>query len=47
MDGSRRRFLEVGAAAAFAAMGVPALAADDPALGLIFPPLNWPIPPDA
>ncbi len=48
MNGSRRRFLEVGgAAAAFAAFGAPALAADEPALGLIFPPLNWPIPPDA
>ena len=48
MNGSRRRFLEIsGAAAAFAAIGGPRLAAQEPALGLIFPPLNWPIPPDA
>jgi arylmalonate decarboxylase len=46
---SRRQFLQVGAAAlAGTALGVPAAAAaDEKTLGLIFPPLNWPIPPDA
>lgn len=48
MNTSRRRFLEIGgAAAAYAAIGTPALAQKEPTLGLIFPPLNWPIPPDA
>jgi arylmalonate decarboxylase len=49
VNDSRRRFLEIsGAAAAFAAIGAPGLGAQEPpALGLIFPPLNWPIPPDA
>jgi len=46
---SRRQFLKVsGAAAACAAFGsAAASAAGEPTLGLIFPPLNWPIPPDA
>ena len=51
---SRRRLLQIGTAAvAGAAFGQPlpwddaVFAADDPALGLIFPPLNYPIPPDA
>jgi arylmalonate decarboxylase len=49
MIGSRRHFLKVaGAATAFGAWGTAAaVAAEDPALGLIFPPLNYPIPPDA
>jgi arylmalonate decarboxylase len=49
MNGSRRRFLKLGgvAAACSAFGGVAFAAADDPALGLIFPPLNYPIPPDA
>lgn len=48
MSGSRREFLKLGGvAAAYAAMGTRAWAADDPALGLIFPPLDYPIPPDA
>jgi arylmalonate decarboxylase len=49
MTGSRREFLKLGgAAAAYGAFGVEALtAAEEPALGLIFPPLNYPIPPDA
>ena len=49
MIGSRRRFLQLGAVAtAYGAFGaVPLTAADEPALGLIFPPLNYPIPPDA
>jgi arylmalonate decarboxylase len=49
MIDSRRQFLKVGAAAA--AFGVieaaELMAAEEPALGLIFPPLNYPIPPDA
>ena len=46
---SRRDFLKAAAGTtACALMGGFAFgAADDPALGLIFPPLNYPIPPDA
>ena len=45
---SRRDFLKVGgAAAATAALGSTAADAAEPTLGLIFPPLNYPIPPDA
>jgi arylmalonate decarboxylase len=45
---SRRDFLRIGgAAAATAAIGAQALEAAVPTLGLIFPPLNYPIPPDA
>ena len=48
MAGSRRQFLKLGGVAtAYGALGVGAFAADEPALGLIFPPLNYPIPPDA
>jgi len=48
MTGSRRDFLKLtGAAAACGVVGGRLLAAEDPALGLIFPPLNYPIPPDA
>jgi arylmalonate decarboxylase len=49
MAATRRGFLKLGsAAAACAAWGTPAFALPgDPALGLIFPPLNYPIPPDA
>src|SRR5437660_6217335 len=49
MTRSRRDFLKIGGVAtAYAALGAPALeAADEPALGLIFPPLDYPIPPDA
>jgi arylmalonate decarboxylase len=48
MKNSRREFLKVGGvAAAYAALGVPKLEAAEPILGLIFPPLNYPIPPDA
>ena len=44
----RREFLELGTAASFVtALGLPALAADTPTVGLIFPPANYPIPPDA
>src|SRR5205823_2285816 len=46
---SRREFLKAaGIASACSALGISAFgAADEPALGLIFPPLNYPIPPDA
>src|ERR1041385_5886882 len=52
MKNSRRDFLRItGAAATFAATGVgrtltALAAAGDPKIGLIFPPLNYPIPPD-
>jgi arylmalonate decarboxylase len=46
---SRRAFLKIaGVATACAAAGTRLLeGAGEPALGLIFPPLNYPIPPDA
>jgi arylmalonate decarboxylase len=49
MARSRRDVLKSGAlAAAYAALGTRLLeAGGEPALGLIFPPLNYPIPPDA
>jgi arylmalonate decarboxylase len=49
MIGSRRHFVKLaGVATAYGALGRVALAAaDEPALGLIFPPLDYPIPPDA
>src|SRR5262245_33407270 len=49
MRRSRREFLNAaGCAAAYAALGKQLLgAATDPTLGLIFPPENYPIPPDA
>jgi arylmalonate decarboxylase len=49
MTSSRREFLEIGGAAtAYAMFGSPTLdAAGEPKLGLIFPPLNYPIPTDA
>lgn len=44
---SRRQFLKIASAgAAFAALEVPAEAAD-PVLGMIFPPANTPVPPEA
>lgn len=48
MSTSRRDFFRIAGVMAGAAFASPALhAANDPALGLIFPPLNYPIPPDA
>lgn len=49
MTSSRREFIRIGSAvAAYSAVAAPArILADDPAIGLIFPPLNYPIPPDA
>jgi len=48
MTTSRRDFLKSSVIATGAAMYSSALfAAGDPAVGLIFPPLNYPIPPDA
>jgi arylmalonate decarboxylase len=49
MTNSRRDFLKVGGlAAACAVLGKPhPTAAAEPTLGLIFPPVNYPIPPDA
>jgi arylmalonate decarboxylase len=46
---SRRDFLRIaGIASTYATFGTIAFgAAEEPALGLIFPPLNYPIPPDA
>jgi arylmalonate decarboxylase len=48
MTSSRREFLKIGGViTAYAASGTSAFGAEEPALGLIFPPLNYPIPPDA
>src|SRR6059036_1900824 len=49
MRRSRRDFLKIaGVVSAYGALGTSAFAAaEEPALGLIFPPLNYPIPPDA
>lgn len=45
---SRREFLKIASAgAAFAALGIPANSAADPVLGMIFPPANTPVPPEA
>jgi len=45
---SRREFIQSSSATALlAALGFPALGADTPTAGLIFPPANYPIPPDA
>jgi arylmalonate decarboxylase len=44
----RRDFVKLGSAASFlTALGLPAVGADAPTAGLIFPPLDYPIPPDA
>src|SRR5215470_8617627 len=49
MSTSRRDFFRIAGVVAGAAFASPALgvAANDPALGLIFPPKDYPIPPDA
>jgi arylmalonate decarboxylase len=49
MSASRRHFVKIaGAATAFGALAAPGFGfANDPALGLIFPPKDYPIPPDA
>src|SRR4029450_5217380 len=48
MATARRELIKIGLGAACAAVGGRAFAAGaDPAVGLIFPPLNYPIPPDA
>jgi arylmalonate decarboxylase len=45
---NRRDFIELGTATSLlTALGFPAVAADAPTVGLIFPPANYPIPPDA
>ena len=45
---TRRKFLELGGAAAGAGLlGSRAIAQAEPTVGLIFPPLDYPIPPDA
>ena len=47
MKASRREILQAaGGSAALAALGIPAFAAATPTVGLIFPPLNYPLPPD-
>jgi len=43
-ENSRRRFLHTTAAAALAA---PFALADEPVIGMIFPPANYPVPPEA
>src|SRR5688572_16419059 len=48
MSLNRRELIQAGSAASLlTALGWPALAADAPTVGLIFPPENYPIPPDA
>jgi arylmalonate decarboxylase len=48
MTTSRREFLELGAAAAaLVALARPVAAQVEPTIGLIFPPLDYPLPPDA
>ncbi|HVQ14599.1 MAG TPA: hypothetical protein VMS40_13450 [Vicinamibacterales bacterium] len=48
MSTSRRDFFKVAGAMAGVAFASPAMgAANEPALGLIFPPKDYPIPPDA
>ena len=48
MSTSRRDFVKLaGATAACAAFTATAFGANEPALGLIFPPKDYPIPPDA
>src|SRR5215211_2990177 len=48
MTTSRRDLIKLGLSAACATLAAhPLAAAGDPAVGLIFPPLNYPIPPDA
>ena len=42
-DKSRRRFLQT----ATAALAVPLARGADPVLGMIFPPANYPVPPEA
>jgi arylmalonate decarboxylase len=48
MSLNRRELIQAGSAASLlTALGWPALAAVAPTVGLIFPPENYPIPPDA
>jgi hypothetical protein len=48
LRGSRREFLKVGlAGAAMAAVGPEPVFGADPVVGLIFPPANYPVPPEA
>jgi arylmalonate decarboxylase len=48
MTTTRRDFVRIaGTASAAALLSSPAFAANEPALGLIFPPKDYPIPPDA
>ncbi len=47
-DTSRRQFLRIASAAVVgASLGVPARAGGEPMLGMIFPPANTPVPPEA
>src|SRR5215203_1624209 len=47
MPATRRDFVKSAAATALASLAPVSLLAADPAIGLIFPPLNYPIPDDA
>jgi hypothetical protein len=47
MAPSRRDFVKAGATAVVAFAAPVSLSAADPAVGLIFPPLDYPIPEDA
>ena len=44
----RRQFIKIAAVGAVgAALGIPTHSAADPVLGMIFPPANTPVPPEA
>jgi arylmalonate decarboxylase len=48
MSSSRRQFLKIASTGAVgAALGTQRAAADVPTLGMIFPPANYPVPPEA
>ena len=48
MTSSRRQFLQIASASVTgAALGTALHAADVPTLGMIFPPANYPVPPEA
>ena len=47
MTSSRRQFLQITSAGAIGAAMGSSLQAEVPTLGMIFPPANYPVPPEA